>query len=114
MVTTTASSTQTEYNLPLPDDAVSAHPTGGRMDLISDIADMLWESSQNHRINEVRREVNELRETARSSAASDPGRAGLDEPCERCPVVGAGVTGLRAHHGADRLHGREIGLGVSG
>src|SRR5215212_5028670 len=54
------------------------------MDLISDIADMLWETSQNRRINEVRREVNELRETARSSAASDPARAGLDELRATC------------------------------
>jgi len=54
------------------------------MDLFSDIADMLWESSQNRRLNEVRREVSELRETARSSAASDPARAGLDELRATC------------------------------
>ncbi|HEY1375772.1 MAG TPA: hypothetical protein VGF55_03225 [Gemmataceae bacterium] len=55
------------------------------MDIIDDIFDLMWMSSQNRKVADLRREVDRLKESARSAAGADPGRA---EPEQLRAAVG--------------------------
>jgi hypothetical protein len=49
------------------------------MGLINDIADTIWNCSQDSKIKELHQEVDRLKQSARTSATSNPHRAQLDE-----------------------------------
>jgi hypothetical protein len=60
------------------------------LDVINDIIDLAWNVSQSNKISELNREVDRLKQSARSPTGADPIRAQLD--------------GLRAANGELRLY----------
>jgi hypothetical protein len=48
-------------------------------DVIGDIIDLAWNVSQSNRIAELNKEVDQLKQSARAAAATDPLQAQLDE-----------------------------------
>ncbi len=62
-------------------NAVLGRPGGDTemLDLINDIIDLSWNVSQSNKITELNREVDRLKQSARSSSGTDPIRAQLEE-----------------------------------
>jgi hypothetical protein len=54
-------------------------PEDTPMGLINDIADTIWNCSQDGKLRELHQEVDRLKQSARTSATSNPHRAQLDE-----------------------------------
>jgi hypothetical protein len=61
----------------LPHNAEKAEDTP--MGLINDIADTIWNCSQDSKLRELHQEVDRLKKSARTSATTDPHRAQIDD-----------------------------------
>jgi hypothetical protein len=77
------------------------------MDILDNIVDLIWMSSQNRKVNDLRQEVDRLRQSAASSAATDPARAQLDQLRATCGELRLCVAVLFRALEAKGILGRE-------